>query len=66
MFACVCNALRDSQVRVARDAGCRSPEAVMSFLGASLECRACVADLIQILDAREAIHQKVVAELKAS
>lgn len=66
MFACVCNAIRESQVRIARDAGCRSPEEVMSFLGAKLQCRACVVDLVKTLDAREAVHEKVVPALKAS
>ena len=62
MFICVCNAIRESEVRAARSAGCRSPEEVMSFLGAKLECRACVVDLVETLETRET----VVAELKAS
>ncbi|HET8900750.1 MAG TPA: (2Fe-2S)-binding protein [Holophagaceae bacterium] len=66
MFACVCNAIRESEVRGAREAGCRSPEEVMSFLGAQLQCRACVVDIVKTLDAREAAHEKVVAQLKAS
>jgi bacterioferritin-associated ferredoxin len=66
MFACVCNAIRESQVRVARDAGCRSPDEVMSFLGAKLQCRACVVDLVAALDARGAAQETVVARFKAS
>ena len=62
MFICVCNAIRESEVRAARSAGCHSPEEVMSFLGAKLECRACVVDLVETLEPRET----VVAELKAS
>ena len=62
MFACVCNAIRESEVRAARSAGCRSPEEVMSFLGAKLQCRTCVVDLVKALEARET----VVPELKAS
>ena len=66
MFVCVCNAIRESDVRAAREAGCRAPEEVMSFLGAKLECRACVADLVRTLDAREPVQETVVAALKAS
>lgn len=66
VFACVCNAIRESEARAAREAGCRSPEEVMSFLGAKLQCRACVVDLLRTLEAREAPHEKVVAALKAS
>lgn len=66
VFACVCNAIRESEARAAREAGCQSPEEVMSFMGAKLECRACVTDLLKALEAREAPHEKVVAALKAS
>ena len=66
MFVCVCNAIRESGVRGAREAGCRSPEEVMSLLGAKLECRACVSDLVRTLDVREAAEDPVVVELKAS
>jgi bacterioferritin-associated ferredoxin len=66
MFACVCNAIRESGVRAAQKAGCRSPEEVMSFLGAKLQCRACVVDLVATLDAREAAQETVVAQLRAS
>jgi bacterioferritin-associated ferredoxin len=66
MFVCVCNAIRESEVRAARSAGCRSPEEVMSFLGAKLQCRACVVDLVETLETHEAARETVVAELKAS
>ena len=66
MFACVCNAIRESEVRAARAAGCRSPEEVMSFLGAKLQCRACVVDLVETLEARDLAEETVVAALKAS
>ena len=66
MFVCVCNAIRESDVRAAREAGCRAPEEVMSFLGARLECRACVTDLVQSLEARASAQETVVAALKAS
>ncbi|HXC17964.1 MAG TPA: (2Fe-2S)-binding protein [Holophagaceae bacterium] len=66
MFVCACNAIRESEVRAARSAGCRSPEEVMSFLGAKLQCRACVVDLVAALDARGAAQETVVARLKAS
>lgn len=66
MFACVCNAIRESEVRAARTAGCRSPEEVMSYLGAKLQCRTCVMDLVQALETAEAPHEKVVMALRAS
>ncbi len=58
MFACVCNAIRESQVIAARASGCATPEEVMAFLGAQLECRACVSHLIETLDAGEKVAER--------
>ncbi len=55
MFVCVCNAIRESQVMAARAAGCATPEEAMAFLGAKLECRACVGHLMDRLDAGEGV-----------
>lgn len=62
MFVCVCNAIRESQVVAARAAGCTTPDEAMAFLGAKLDCRACVGHLLETLDAGE----KVAATRQAS
>lgn len=62
MFACVCNAIRESQVVAARASGCTTPDEVMAFLGAKLECRACVGHLLETLDE----GQKVAVARQAS
>lgn len=58
MFACVCNAIRESQVVAARASGCATPEAVMAFLGAKLECRACAGHLMETLEAGEGVAER--------
>ncbi len=55
MFACVCNAIRESQVIAARAAGCGTPDEAMAFLGVKLECRACVEHVMDLLDSGEGV-----------
>ena len=66
MYACLCNAVRESQVKEARDLGCRTPEQALARCGGRVECGACLADLRRLLAAREAAQEEVVAGLRAS
>lgn len=66
MYACLCNAVRESQVKEARDQGCRTPEQALARCGGRVECGACLSDLRRLLAAREAAQEEVVAGLRAS
>ncbi|MBS1766877.1 MAG: (2Fe-2S)-binding protein [Acidobacteria bacterium] len=66
MYACVCNAVRESEVKEARDQGCRTPEQALARCGGRLECGACVRDLRRLLSAQDAAEEAVVGGLKAS
>lgn len=49
MFVCVCSAIRESQVRQARDAGAQSADEIFAALEAEPCCRRCVPDMDRIL-----------------
>lgn len=57
MYACLCNAVRESQVKEAREQGCRTPEQALARCGGRVECGACLPDLRRLLAAREAAQE---------
>jgi len=62
MYVCVCNAIRESDIRACvTDKGARTPMEVFRAMGASPQCRMCIPDirrLVQdVLRETEALEQ---------
>ena len=66
MYACLCNAVRESEVKEARREGCRTPEQALARCGGKVECGVCLRDLRRLLAAQDAAAEEVVDGLKAS
>lgn len=50
MYVCICNALRESDIRrVIREKGPATPDQVFDFLGVKPECRRCIPDIRQLM-----------------
>ena len=50
MYVCVCNALRESDIRaVIREKGPTTPDQVFDFLGVKPECRRCIPDIRHLM-----------------
>lgn len=52
MFVCLCNAVSDSQIEDAVDAGVTSFEAIQDSLGVANTCGTCECEVKQILSAK--------------
>ena len=55
MVVCVCNAIRESEVRCAARDGARSPGKAYASLGKRLQCGQCVPFARTIINAERAI-----------
>lgn len=50
MYVCICNALRESDIRrVIREKGPVTPDQVFDFLGVKPECRRCIPDIRDLM-----------------
>lgn len=54
MFVCVCNAIRDSELRSAARRSCGGAEAVYALMGKRPDCSTCLDDAEMIIDAERA------------
>lgn len=50
MYICLCNALNDTQIRCAVDAGARSAGQIYAVLGCAPRCGKCVTAIRQMVD----------------
>ena len=50
MYVCLCNALKESDIRkVVRDHGPSTPDQVFDLLGVKPECRRCIPDIRHLM-----------------
>ena len=55
MLVCICNALKDSQVREAARGGARSPKSAYRRLGCAFRCGQCAPFAKEVIERERAI-----------
>ena len=59
MFVCICNAIRETDLRAAARACPGDADAVYAFLGKTPQCGQCLDDAAEILIEERRLHQAV-------